>query len=140
MYTVETKQGKKKHQVTFYDSDRVLTYRRWHKFNKHCAVQAEVGSDLNDYDRRTARTIMYLNSDDKDSAITELTNQRQCFFNIIQEYSPKGMALAVLVHSIDGEVYTDFEETALDKILDKLDAVGFTFEMLNNTVDHLKKK
>ena len=45
-----------------------------------------------------------------------------------------------MVHSIDGEVFTDFEETALDKILDKLDNVGFTIDMLNNTVDYLKKK
>ena len=78
MHTVETKVGKQKHTVTFYDSDRVLTYRRYHKFNKHLAIAVEVGNSLEDYDKRTARTIMYLNADDKKSAVTELTNQRQC--------------------------------------------------------------
>jgi hypothetical protein len=87
-----------------------------------------------------ARAISYINNDDAKSAGIELTNQRQCVFNALQEYSPKGMALAVLVYSINGVVYDSYHEDALNEKLDKLDSIGFTKEMLDKTVDHVKKK
>jgi hypothetical protein len=140
MHTVETKQGKAKHTVIFYDSDKVLPYRRYQKFNKHMMIDLEVGSSIQDYDKRMSRAISYLNADDAKSAGVELTNQRQCVHNSLEGYSPKGMALAVMVHSIDGVKYDDYEEATLNEILDKFDSIGFTKLMLDETVDYLKKK
>ncbi len=140
MYKVETKKGKKKHTVTFYDSARELPYRHYQKFNKHMMIASEVGESIVDYDRRMARAITYINNDDAKSAGVELTNQRQCVFNAHQEYSPTGMALAVLVYSIDGVVYEGYHEDVLNEKLDKLDSIGFTKELLDKTVEHVKKK
>ena len=50
------------------------------------------------------------------------------------------MALATMVHSIDGHVYTSFQEDSLDIVLDKLDAIGYTKQMMDETLDHVKKK
>jgi hypothetical protein len=140
MHTVETKNGKAKHTVLFYDSDKVLPYRRYQKFNKHLMIALEVGDSIEDYDRRMFRAISYLNADDSKSAAIELTNQRQCLHNALSEYSPKGLALAVMVHSIDGHIYEDFQEATLEEIQDKLDEIGFTKLMLDETLEHLKKK
>jgi hypothetical protein len=140
MHKVEVQNGKAKHTVMFYDSDKVLPYRRYHKFNKHMMIDLEVGSTIEDYDKRQSRGIQYLNAQDIKSAGIEFTNQRQCLHNALEEYSPKGMALAVMVYSIDGKVYKDYQEATLDKILDKLDAIGFTKQMLDETIEHLKKK
>lgn len=140
MHKVELTKGKAKHIVTFYDSDRNLPYRRWQKFNKHMMIQLEVGDSIGEYDARMQRAIKYINADDKKSAAIELTNQRQCLHNVLEGYSPKGMALATLVYSIDGVVYEDYEEEGLNEILDKLDLIGFTKELLDNTVDYVKKK
>ena len=104
MYKIETIKDKKKHQIIFYDSDKVLPYRRYQKFNKHMMIDLEVGSNIVDYDRRLSRAISYLNNDDSKSAGIELTNQRQCLHNALEAYSPRGMALAVMVYSIDGKV------------------------------------
>ena len=140
MYTVETKQGKSKHTVIFYDSATVLPYRRYHKFNKHMMIDMEVGNSIGDYDKRQARAIQYLNADDSKSAGIELTNQRQCLHNVLEEYSPKGMALAVMVYSIDGVVYDDFQEPTLNEILDKLEEVGFNKQQVDETTQTVKKK
>ena len=138
MHEVETKQGK--HKVKFYDSIRHLPMRRYQKFNKHMMIASQVGESVGDYDVRMSRAIRYLNADDKKSAVIELTNQRQCVFNAMQEYTPKGMALAVMVHSIDDVVYSDFQEETLSEIQDKLDSIGFTIDDLDTTIETVKKK
>jgi len=103
-------------------------------------IAMEVGDSIEDYDKRMSRALGYIISDDKKSALTEFTNQRQCLHNALQEYSPKGMALAVMVHSIDGNVYDSYHEDNLNEVIDKLDSIGLTKEMLDTTLDELKKK
>jgi hypothetical protein len=140
MYKVELTKGKAKHEVLFYNSDRDLPYRRYHVFNKNMILDLEVGDSIQSYDVRMARAISYINADDNKSAGIELTNQRQCLHNILEGYSPKGMALATMVYSIDGKVYEDYQEETLNEILDKLDSIGFTKELMDKTVSHVKKK
>ena len=140
MHRIELTKGKAKHEVLFYDSDRNLPYRRYQKFNKHMMIDLEVGDSISAYDKRMSRAIGYINADDNKSAGIELTNQRQCLHNALQCYSPKGFAGAIMVHSIDGKVYNDYTEETLNEILDKLDSIGFTWGMLTNTVEHVKKK
>jgi hypothetical protein len=129
-----------KHEVQFYDSIRKLPIRRYSKFNKHMMIAAEVGETISDYDKRMQRAIGYVSNEDHKSAMIELTNQRQGLHNALKEYSPVGMALATMVYSIDGILYEDYEEEALDNILDVLNKIGFTKEMLDNTVSDVKKK
>jgi hypothetical protein len=129
-----------KHEVKFYDSIRKLPIRRYSKFNKHMIIAAEVGETIADYDKRMQRAIGYVASEDNKSALTELTNQRQTLHNALEGYSPQGMALATMVYSIDGILYEDFEEDTLNGILDTLDKIGFTKEMLDSTNQEVKKK
>ena len=128
-----------KHEVQFYDSIRKLPIRRYSKFNKHMMIAAEVGETISDYDKRMQRAIGYVANEDFKSAMIELTNQRQGLHNALQEYSPNGMALATMVYSIDGVVFEDFEEDALNEVLYKLDSIGFSKELLDNTIQEVKK-
>lgn len=130
---------KGKHKIKFYDSIRKLPIRRYSKFNKHMIIANEVGESIGDYDKRMQRAIGYIASEDMKSAMVELTNQRQGLHNALQEYSPVGMALAIMVHSIDGKEFDDFEEDTLSLILDQLDSIGFNKEDLDNTVMEVKK-
>lgn len=157
MYTVELTQSKAKkvkgwfrrfkqvmfpvtHKIVFYDSDRNLPIRRFQKFQKYLMVSVGVGSTYDDYIQRDSKAVQYLGAEDYGSLKQELLNKNQCMWSIYQDYSPKGNALAVMVHSIDGVVYTNFEDGTLDEIQDKLDEIGFTKEGLDRTVDYLKKK
>jgi hypothetical protein len=120
----------KKHEVVFYDSAENLPYKRYHKYNKFFLIAAEVGNSVQDYDKRTARCISYLNAEDYKSAAKELNNRRQTVHNAMQEYSNKGLALAVLIYSND----------ALEEILNELDTIGFTQFLAEQTLNHVKKK
>lgn len=137
MYEVETKKGK--HLVKFYYNPKELPIRRYAKFNKHSMIQMQVGNGIDDYNERTARAVAYFNADDKDSGINELTNRQQCVYNAMQEYQPKGFALAVLLYSIDDKVYDKFDDNSLDKIQDKLDEIGFTQQQMDTTISDVKK-
>ena len=138
MTTVETKNGK--HKVKFYDSIRKLPIMRYQKFNKYMMIGCEVGDSVQDYDNRTDRAIRYLNAGDATNAGIELENRRQLVHHAMSEYSPKGNALAIMVHSIDGRVIKDFEDETLEAVLKELDSIGFTIEMLNETIGTVKKK
>ena len=86
-----------------------------------------------------ARALGYLASEDTKSAIVELTNQRQALHNALETYSPSGLALACMVYSIDGKEYPSFEEDSLNEVLDTLEAIGFTKEMLDTNLSEVKK-
>lgn len=138
MTTVETKNGK--HKIQFYDSIRTLPMLRYQKFNKYMMIGCEVGNSIEDYDNRTDRAIRYLNAGDTTNAGIELENRRQLVHHALSEYSPKSNALAIMVYSIDGKVINDFEDDTLEAVLKDLDSIGFTIEMLNETITTVKKK
>lgn len=129
-----------KHEIVFYDSDRNLPNKRFNKFNKYLFISMDVGSSIEDYDRKQSRATKYLIAKEYEAAIQELNNARQCFFSAMSEYSPKGLALATMVHSIDGVIYKSYDSGTLEEILNKLDDIGFTKAMEDETVDYLKKK
>jgi hypothetical protein len=138
MKTIYTKNGK--HKVVIYNSSHDLTPRRYQKYNKHVMVSAGVGESLEDYNKRQAKAIGYVRSEDKKSALIELTNQQQCVFNALEEYSPSNMAFAVMVHSIDGKVFEKYDENTLEEIIDKLEKIGLTKGALMEELRGVKKK
>ena len=129
-----------KHQIQIYDSIRQLPIRRYQKFNKHMMIAMEVGDSVADYDKRMARAMGYLGSEDIKSAGIELTNQRQALHNALQEYSPSGMALATMVYSIDSKVYSNYDEDTLNEVLETLDKIGYTRQMQDDDLKYVKKK
>lgn len=128
------------HCVVFYDSAETLPYRRYHKFNKLFMIHSEVGSSVAHLDKRLQRAISYINNQDHKSAGQELTNLRQTVHHALEEYSPKAMALAITVYSINGVVYDKYQDDDLNLILDKLDEIGFTKLMADETIETVKKK
>lgn len=129
-----------KHEIVFYDSAENLPYRRYHIFNKYYMIAMEVGNTIGDYDKRTARAISYLNAEDYKSAARELNNRRQTLHNAIELYSNKGLALAILVYSINGVVCDNYQDDGLNETLDKLDKIGFTQYLTEQTLNQVKKK
>jgi len=138
MKAVETKNGK--HQIKFYDSIRQLPMRRYQKFNKFMMIASQVGESIEDYDMRTQRAIQYLNANDIKNAGIELENRRQNVHHALSEYSPKGMALAIMVYSIDGNLYENYDDETLNSVIDELDKIGFDIEQVNEVVSEVKKK
>lgn len=108
--------GKK---VCIYDSIDSLPMERFHKYNKSLIVDCGVGADLNSIDNHIERAMRFIETN-KVHALQELENLRQCIYLINQEVSPKNLAFATLVYSIDGKECNDISDEGLKKTLEIL--------------------
>lgn len=129
-----------KHTVEFYSSAETMPIMRYQKFNKYLMIDNEVGSTIGDYDKRMSKAIQFVHSDMKTEALKELENNRQNVFHCLSEYSPKNKAIAILVKKIGNREYTSIDSDTLDEIEQKLDEIGFTKKMMDETISDIKKK
>ncbi|MCM1077874.1 MAG: hypothetical protein NC344_06890 [Bacteroidales bacterium] len=127
-----------RHSVEIYDSIDELPIRRFHKFNKMLLIDAGVGSDLADFDRHIERAMAYSRSKTPELTSTELDNLRQNVYFIQSGLSPRHLAFAVLVSSIDGKVCEDLSDEALQGVVDLLADV--TVKDMTAHFDAVKKK
>lgn len=127
-----------KHRIKFYDSIDELPIVRHHKFSKLMLIDAGVGSDIADFDAHIERVFRYIQDKKLDLAEKELLTLRQNVFFIQTELSPKHLAFASLIYSIDGKQLTDLSDESLKKVVDKISdlAVG----ELGEVIDESKKK
>ncbi len=101
--------------VEIYDAIDELPMLRFHKYNKMLLVDAGIGSDLQDFDTHIEKAMRYARSKTPELAAIELDNMRQNVYFIQSGLSPKCLAFAVLVKSIDGTPYNDLSDDGLQK-------------------------
>lgn len=107
-----------KYNVEMYDAIEELPMQRFHKYNKMLLIDAGIGSDLADFDRHIEKAAIYARSKTPELAATELDNMRQNIYFIQTGLSPRYLAFAVLVKSIDGKECNDLSDDGLQKIVD----------------------
>lgn len=129
-----------KHEVELYDSMHSLGILRFQRFNKYQMNAIEIGNTFDDYDRRTAQAYKFLQKKMIPEALQELNNRRMTVFNAFNEFTPTGKALSILVKRIDKRVFKEYNPTALDEILKRLDEIGFSYEMTIDNLNDVKKK
>ena len=127
--------GKK---IELFDSIEDLPILRFHKFNKMLLVDAGVGSDLADFDRHIERAIIYASGDTPKMVVKELKNLRQNVYLIQSEVSPRCMAFAALVKSIDGVEYNDMSDDGLQKVINIIGNVSHN--KMTGYLNSVKKK
>lgn len=124
--------------VTIYDSIEDLPIARFHKYNKFLLMDAGMGSDLNDIDGKIARAQAFVNKGMKSEAVLEMHNLRNTIYLIASGINLKHMALASLIHSINGKEIKDLSDENLKNVLERLNDVKVsTFDRLFQSV---KKK
>ena len=124
--------------VEIYDAIDELPMLRFHKYNKMLLVDAGIGSDLQDFDTHIEKAIRYARSKTPELAAIELDNMRQNVYFIQTGISPKHLAFAVLVKSIDGEPYNDLSDDGLQKVVDMFGDVPV--KELTAQMEAVKKK
>lgn len=107
-----------KYNVEMYDAIEELPMQRFHKYNKMLLIDAGIGSDLADFDRHIEKAVVYARSKTPELAATELDNMRQNVYFIQTGLSPRHLAFAVLIKSIDGKECNDLSDDGLQKIVD----------------------
>lgn len=126
------------HVVKLYDSIDELPIVNFQKYNKCILIDSKLGSDVDSIDSHIINIAKHINANDKKQAILELQNMRQNMHMIVSNVSPKYLAFAALIYSIDGKKQEDLTDTGLQEILDSLNNIqhGFLIDILNR----LKKK
>lgn len=107
-----------RHTVEIYDNIEELPMRRFHKYNKMLLIDAGIGSDIADFDNHIQKAMMYARSKSPELAAVELENMRQNVYFIQSGLSPRHLAFAALVKSIDGKLHDDISDDALQKIVE----------------------
>lgn len=106
------------HNVELFDSIDELPMLRFHRYNKMLLIDAGIGSDLSDFDAKIEKARMFCHTKQPDLAIMELDNLRQTVYFIQSGISPRHLAFAVLVKSIDGNEANDLSPEGLQKVLE----------------------
>lgn len=106
--------------VKVYDSVDEMPIVNFQKYNKYLLIDSGIGSDVDDIDSHVTRIAKFIKAGDNKKALQELQNMRQNLYMVSSEVSPKHLAFAALIHSINGKELTDLSDEGLKEALDKL--------------------
>lgn len=106
--------------LELYDGIEELPIVNFQKFNKYMLIDSGIGSDFDDINNHISNLARLIKAADKAKALQELQNMRQNMFMIVSNISPKYMAFAAFIHSINGQKVTDLSDENLKRILDSL--------------------
>lgn len=109
--------------VRVYDSIDEMPIVNFQKYNKYLLIDSGVGSDADDIDAHITKIAKFIKSNDNKKALQELQNMRQNMYMVNNEISPKYLAFAALIHSIDGKEINDLSDDGLKNILISLKKV-----------------
>lgn len=124
--------------VRVYDSIDEMPIVNFQKYNKYLLIDAGIGSDIDDVDSHIIRIARHIASNDSKKALQELQNMRQNIHMINCKISPKYLAFAALIHSVDGKEVHDLSDDSLKNLLDELKEVKHS--SLVDFLFRLKKK
>ena len=113
--------------LKLYDSIYEMPIVNFQKYNRYLLIDAGLGSDVDDIDAHIVKIAKLIKAKDENSALQELQNMRQCLHLINSNISPKYMAFAALIHSINGKVVTDLSDDNLRLILSSLNDTPRSF-------------
>ena len=109
--------------VRVYDSIDEMPIVNFQKYNKYLLIDSGIGSDVDDIDAHIIKIAKYIKSNNNKKALQELQNMRQNIYMVNSEISPKYLAFAALIHSVDGKEVNDLSDDGLKKLLQDLKEV-----------------
>ena len=127
-----------KHVIKLYDSVDELPIGAYQRYNKFLLIDAGIGSSVDDFDAHIVKLAKLIGNNEREKAIQELQNMRQNLFMINSKVSPKYLAFAALVYSIDGKKIEAVSDDDYSELLTKIQEMPHS--LLTKTLDWLKKK
>ena len=121
-----------------YDSIDEMPIINFQKYNKYLLIDSGIGSNVDDIDAHIAKIAKFIKADDKTKALVELQNMRQNIYMINSQISPKYLAFAALIYSVDNRVSTDLSDDGLTRLLQSIREVRHS--AILNFLANLKKK
>ena len=127
-----------KHVIKLYDSVDELPIGAYQRYNKFLLIDAGIGSSVDDFDAHIVKLAKLIGNNEREKAIQELQNMRQNLFMVNSKISPKYLAFAALVYSIDGKKVEAVSDDDYGELLTKIQEMPHS--LLTKTLDWLKKK
>ena len=93
------------------------------KYNKYLLIDSGIGSDADDIDAHIARIAKFIKANNNKKAMQELQNMRQNMYMVNNEISPKYLAFAALIQSVDGKEISDLSDDSLKNTLNDIKAI-----------------
>lgn len=106
--------------IRVYDSIDEMPIVNFQKYNKYLLIDSGIGSDADDIDAHIIKIAKFIKANNNKKALQELQNMRQNMYMVNSEISPKYLAFAALIHSIDGKEVNDLSDDGLKKLLQDL--------------------
>lgn len=106
--------------VRVYDSIDEMPIVNFQKYNKYLLIDSGIGSDADDIDAHIVKIAKFIKANSNKKALQELQNMRQNMYMVNNEISPKYLAFAALIHSVDGKEINDLSDDGLKKLLQDL--------------------
>lgn len=106
--------------VQVYDSIDEMPIVNFQKYNKYLLIDSGIGSDADDIDAHIVKIAKFIKANNNKKALQELQNMRQNMYMMNSEISPKYLAFAALIHSIDGKEVNDLSDDSLKNLLQDL--------------------
>lgn len=127
-----------KKAVKVYDSIDEMPIINFQKYNKYLLIDSGIGSDADDIDTHITQIAKFIKANNNKKALQELQNMRQNMYMVNCEISPRYLAFAALIHSIDDKKVDDLSDDGLKSLLKELREVKHSAIM--NLLVWLKKK
>lgn len=125
-------------KIKVYDSIDEMPILNFQKYNKYLLIDSGIGSDADDIDAHIVKIAKFIKSNDNKKALQELQNMRQNIYMINSEISPKYLAFAALIQSINDKPVTDLSDDNLKNTLN--DIKDIKHSSIINFLMWLKKK
>lgn len=125
--------------IRYYSSAKEMPSGRFTQFQKYLFESWGVGSTMQDVDLRMANAFQLVAADSKDKALQELYNLRLTINYVIEKLSINSYAFAILISEYNGEMQTDFSESALSNLIDRFKN-DLSQERIEAIVEDVKKK
>ena len=109
--------------VKIYDSIDEMPIVNFQKYNKYLLIDSGIGSDADDIDAHIARIAKFIKANNNKKAMQELQNMRQNMYMVNNEISPKYLAFAALIQSVDGKEISDLSDDSLKNTLNDIKAI-----------------
>lgn len=109
--------------VKVYDSIDEMPIVNFQKYNKYLLIDSGIGSDADDIDAHITQIAKFIKANNNKKALQELQNMRQNMYMVNSEISPRYLAFAALIHSVDDKEVNDLSDDGLKALLKELKKV-----------------
>ena len=110
-------------KIEVYDDIEDMPIVNFQKYNKYLLIDSGVGSDVDDIDAHIIKVAKLIGANDQNKALQELQNMRQNMYMVNCEISPKYLAFAALIKSVDGKEVTDLSDDGLKALLQSINKI-----------------